>query len=75
MDWDFPGLQAAVRVDGTLNDDRDVDRGWTVELSFPWKGMSALAQGRHLPPRAGDVWKMDFSRFETVTAGVPWIAF
>ena len=69
MDWDFPGLRTAVRVDGTLNDDRDIDRGWTVELSFPWKGMSALAQGRALPPRAGDIWRMDFSRFEAVIAG------
>jgi len=69
MDWDFPGLRAAVRVDGTLNDDRDIDRGWTVELSFPWKGMFDLAQGRPLPPRAGDVWRMDFSRFEALYAG------
>jgi hypothetical protein len=71
MDWDFPGLRAAVRVDGTLNDDRDIDRGWTVELSLPWRGMSALAQGRPLPPRDGDVWRMDFSRFEALkTAGI-----
>lgn len=69
MDWDFPGLRTAVRVDGTLNDDRDIDRGWTVELSFPWKGMSDLAQGRPLPPRAGDVWRMDFSRFEALVVG------
>jgi hypothetical protein len=66
MDWDFPGLKAAVHVDGTLNDDSDIDRGWTVELAFPWSGMSALAQGRALPPRDGDIWRMDFSRFEAL---------
>jgi hypothetical protein len=66
MDWDFPGLTWAVGVDGTLNDDRDIDRGWTVELSFPWKSMEALAQGRPLPPNNGDVWRMDFSRFEAL---------
>jgi len=66
MDWDFPGLQAAVHVEGTLNDSSDVDRGWTVELAFPWEGMRTLAQGRSLPPRAGDVWRMDFSRFEAL---------
>jgi hypothetical protein len=70
MDWDFPGLRTAVRVDGTLNDDRDIDRGWTVELALPWSGMAALAQGRRIPPRDGDVWRMDFSRFEALhTAG------
>jgi hypothetical protein len=66
MDWDCPGLRAAVHVDGTLNDDRDIDRGWTVELAIPWRGLEPLAQGRPLPPKDGDVWRMDFSRFEAL---------
>ncbi len=69
LDWDFPGLRWAVRVDGTLNDGSDTDRGWTVELAFPWKGMTDLAQGRALSPHPGDVWRMAFMRFETVEAG------
>jgi hypothetical protein len=68
MDWDFPGLRWAVQVDGTLNDDRDIDRGWRVELALPWSGFAALAQGRPLPPREGDEWRMDFSRFESFYA-------
>ena len=66
LDWDFLGLKTAVSVDGTLNDDRDIDNGWTVELAFPWRGMSVLAQDRSLPPRDGDCWRMDFSRFEAL---------
>lgn len=66
MDWDFPDLQTAVRVDGTLNDGSDVDLGWTAELAFPWKGMEILAQKRALPPKNGDTWRMDFSRFESL---------
>jgi hypothetical protein len=66
MDWDFPGLRAAAHVDGTLNDSSDLDRGWTVELAFPWEGMRTLAQGRALPPKPGDIWRMDFSRFEAL---------
>ena len=66
MDWDFPGLKTAVQVDGTLNDPSTLDRGWTVELAFPWAGMRTLAEGRALPPRNGDVWRMDFSRFEAL---------
>jgi hypothetical protein len=64
LDWDFPGMRSAVHVDGTLNDNTDVDKGWTVELAFPWKGMGLLADGRSLPPNDGDTWRMDFSRFE-----------
>lgn len=65
MQWDFPGLRSAVHVDGTLNDPGDRDAGWTVEFALPWKGMEALAvtDGRALPPKDGDVWRIDFSRF------------
>lgn len=63
-DWDFPGLRTAVHIDGTLNDRSVVDKGWTVELAFPWKGMHWLANGRSIPPGDGDVWQMFFGRFE-----------
>lgn len=71
--WDLPGLRSAVWVDGTLNDDTDRDRGWTVELAFPWHGLRplALSDGRTLPPLDGDVWRMDFSRFNTYKAAPP----
>jgi len=64
LDWDFPGMKSTVHVDGTINDNDDVDKGWTVELAFPWKGMEPLADGRSIPPQDGDTWRMDFSRFE-----------
>lgn len=64
MEWDFPGLLHAVHLDGTLNKHDDVDKGWTAELAFPWKGMRWLADGRSLPPRNGDVWRIDCSRFQ-----------
>ncbi|HYO81618.1 MAG TPA: carbohydrate-binding family 9-like protein, partial [Bryobacteraceae bacterium] len=66
LDYDFPGLKSAIWIDGTLNDDSDIDRGWRVELAFPWTGMKALAGSRPLPPRPGDVWKMFFGRFEAL---------
>lgn len=73
FNWTFPGKQTAVHIDGTVNDDTDRDRGWTVELAFPWKGMQWLAKGnnRSLPPRDGDVWRMDFSRFNTYKEAPP----
>ena len=71
--WDFPGLQTAVHVDGTLNQTGDRDKGWTVELALPWVGMEWLAKadGRSLPPKNGDVWRMDFSRFNQYKAPAP----
>ncbi len=61
--WDFPGLRSAVAVDGKINEGSSQDRGWTVELALPWKGMQHLASGRSLPPDDGDVWRISFSRF------------
>jgi hypothetical protein len=60
-------------VDGTVNDNRDRDRGWTVEIAVPWSGLAHLARpdGRALPPRDGDVWRMDFSRFNQYKEAPP----
>ena len=56
-------------VNGTLNDPSDTDRGWTVELALPWAGLASIADGdgRSLPPRPGDTWRMDF--FSSTPAG------
>lgn len=62
--WDFPGLRSAVHVDGKLNDCSQPHRGWTVELAFPWSGMTWLAGGRPLPPQDGDEWRIFFGRYE-----------
>jgi hypothetical protein len=68
-DWDFPGLRTAVQVQGTLNDNSDIDRGWTVEIAFPWAGMTHLAGGRSIPPKNGDLWSIFFGRFGKLTTG------
>jgi len=73
FNWHFPGLQTAVQIDGTVNNDDDRDRGWTVELALPWSGMKWLAKadGRALPPKDGATWRMDFSRFNTYKEAPP----
>jgi Carbohydrate family 9 binding domain-like len=63
--WDIPGLLTAVQVDGTLNDARDRDRGWTVEIAFPWTAFATRAPLRR--PAAGDEWRINFSRVEWKT--------
>ena len=71
--WDFPGMQTGVFVDGTLNKSSDRDRGWTVELAFPWSGLEWLAKadGRSLPPQDGDVWRMNMMRFNKYKEAPP----
>jgi hypothetical protein len=64
-DWDFPGLEAEVAIDGTLNDPSDIDRGWSVEIALPWSGMNALTAGKPYTPTVGDVWRVNLFRFET----------
>jgi hypothetical protein len=69
LDWDLPGLATAVHVDGVLNDRSVVSRGWTAHLALPWRGLAPLANGRALPPRGGDSWRMFFGRFERLMVG------
>lgn len=71
--WDMPGIRAAAHVDGTINDDTDRDRGWTAEIAIPWSSLEVIARGdgRALPPRPGDTWRMDFSRFNTYREAAP----
>lgn len=62
--FDLPGLKTAVRVDGTLNDNSDIDKGWSLEVSMPWTSLSLLAGNRSLPPAPGDIWNMFLGRFQ-----------
>jgi len=66
LDFDLPGLQTAVQVDGKINDPGSVDRGWTLELALPWAGLAGLFDGRSLPPAEGATLRCDFSRFEAL---------
>jgi len=61
--WEIPGLKTAVYVDGTLNDPRDVDRGWSVEIALPWDVLGKLSD-MPAPPHDGDQWRVNFSRVE-----------
>ena len=62
-EWNIVGLKIAVSLQGTINDPRDRDRGWTVELAIPW---AAFADSGHnlVPPHNGDRWRVNFSRVE-----------
>ncbi len=67
--FDMPGLQTAVQVDGTLNDNSDIDKGWSLEIAVPWSSLQLLASGRNIPPVHGEVWSMFLGRFQKLMAG------
>jgi Flp pilus assembly protein TadD len=70
--WDIPGKKTAIHVNGKLNDPAEIDKGWTVEIAFPWSVLGEHA--RHPgPPSDGEQWRIDFSRVEwkiTTDSGV-----
>lgn len=67
LDYDMPGLQTAVKVDGKINDPAHIDKGWSLEIAIPWQSMKWLANGRSLPPKEGDIWRIFFGRFQKMT--------
>jgi hypothetical protein len=69
LDWDLPGLQTAVKIQGKLNDPSKSSKGWTVEMALPWDGLKWLANGRSLPPTEGDIWSLFFGRFQKIPLG------
>ena len=63
MTWDFPGLEIAVKVQGTLNRSDDTDTGWSVEMKIPFAGLSRGGED----PLKHKVWRANFSRVEWLT--------
>ncbi|MBM4110136.1 MAG: hypothetical protein FJ254_02100 [Phycisphaerae bacterium] len=70
--WNAAGMRLGIDLRGTLNDPRDRDNGWSIELAIPWEclqpmgapGTGAKHQAVALPPNPGDAWRINFSRVE-----------
>lgn len=62
--WNANGLKVATHIDGTLNDNRDRDRGWTIEVAIPRKSVN---DGITNILQAGNVISVGFSRVEWQT--------
>jgi Carbohydrate family 9 binding domain-like len=71
LNYDLPGVQVAVSVQGSINDPTVVDTGWTAEVTIPWASLGDLANGRSLPPSDGEVWGIFLGRFEQVATRGP----
>ena len=61
--WDIAGLRTAVDLRGTINRPDDMDEGWSIEMAIPWKMLTEGAP-RRARPRAGEQWRVNFSRVQ-----------
>lgn len=62
MEWNSDNLISAVKLHGTLNDNRDIDKGWVVEMAIPYKDLER--PGRISKPEIGATWRINFSRVQ-----------
>lgn len=68
VQWDCPGLKLAVHHEGTLNKPKDKDKYWSVEMAIPHK---ALTMNFNNPLKAGNCWRINFSRVQWLKAKGP----
>jgi hypothetical protein len=61
-------LTSAVVIHGTVDDDSDVDQGYTVEAKIPW---ASFTKAQHAPPLAGSTWRMNFYAMKN-NGGTAW---
>lgn len=60
LEWDCPRIKTAVKVEGTLDNRTDIDKGWTVEMAIPFTSLDAP----RIPPMDGDIWKVNLYRID-----------
>ncbi len=59
-DWNITGLKSAVKVHGTINNPKDTDEGWVLEIAIPWAAYQK-SYGEDNVPR-DKFWRVNFSR-------------
>lgn len=59
-DWTATGLKSAIKVNGTLNNPNDIDKGWVVEMAIPWSVYKTSYFEQNVPK--DKFWRVNFSR-------------
>lgn len=70
MKWNTVGMKSAVRLKGTLNNNTDKDKYWTIEMAIPYSCLQR--PNRVSQPAVGATWRINFSRvqWQTVPSGI-----
>lgn len=59
-DWDANGFRSSVKVQGTINDPSDTDKGWSIEIAIPFKVFRTSYHHKNVPKDT--FWRVNFSR-------------
>lgn len=59
-DWNIPNLKSAVKIKGTLNNPKDTDQGWVLEMAIPWASYKTSYFDQNIP--TDKFWRINFSR-------------
>lgn len=62
--WDLEDLKSAVNVHGTLNNPKDIDSMWTLEIAIPLQKFIAMNTEQGDIPKEGEQWRINFSRVQ-----------
>jgi hypothetical protein len=68
IDWNIKNFESAISINGTLNNPKDIDEKWIVELAIPFKSLTK--NGKYVVPENGSFWKINFSRVQWKTVVV-----
>lgn len=68
IQWDCPGLKLAVHLEGKLNNSKKEDKYWSVEMAIPHQ---AITMDFNNPLKAGNTWRVNFSRVQWLKKGGP----
>ena len=60
--YDLPGVKLAVAMKGTINNAKDQDQGWNLEVAIPWASFADLTDTP--VPRSGDRWIANMNRWD-----------
>lgn len=62
MGWNTTGIQSKVIANGTINDNTDIDSGWTLEMAIPFTAISKAQ--RAATTSFNKPWRINFSRVQ-----------
>jgi hypothetical protein len=62
MGWNTTGIQSKIIANGTINDNTDIDSGWTLEMAIPFTAISRIQ--RPATPSSTNPWRINFSRVQ-----------
>ncbi|MCL5674883.1 MAG: carbohydrate-binding family 9-like protein [Candidatus Omnitrophica bacterium] len=57
-------VKVKIKINGTLNNWHDVDKGWTLEEAIPFSSLSMKMKGITIPPQKWDIWYGAFCRYD-----------